>query len=185
MIHPLFPIPAIDPNIEFYVDANVLFYSYDQGNQNNPSEKMKAYSKFLTALAENGNSLYISSLNLQEVLHLIEKIEHSGYCTASSSHIGLKKYRRNNPERKKVQQKLNAVLQHIKSNYSVADDGITFENIESFVQNYDKHLYDPIDFFVTNARNRSTLNYITDDSDFKDNSKFQTNPFINLYTYKT
>lgn len=61
----------VKPADEFFIDANVLYFLHSDKSVQN--QKRLAYLSFIKQLQENGNVLFVSSLNLQEVLHVIEK----------------------------------------------------------------------------------------------------------------
>ncbi|MDV0447350.1 hypothetical protein MsAg5_12350 [Methanosarcinaceae archaeon Ag5] len=178
---------TVDPKEKYFIDANILLFLYtDDTDRSQNKNKIKIYSDFVKYLKNNGNPLFISSLNLQEVLHVIEKKEYDNYCKENQCRVKLKRYRRNHQERKELKMKLGSLLQQIVQNYSVEGDSVDIKDIEAFVSSFDTHLYDPIDFFAVDSRcSRSRFNYITDDSDFKNNLNFKTNPNVNLYTYGT
>ncbi|WNY27666.1 hypothetical protein [Methanolapillus ohkumae] len=189
MIYPIYPVSETKKNENFFIDANVLLFLYvDDMDQYQNAHKIQVYSDFVKNLQRNGNSLFVSVLNLQEVLHVIEKQEYVNYCKINHSKIKMKSYRRNDNERKDLKIKLGSVLQQIVKNYSIQGGCVTLQEIDKFVSSFDTHLYDPIDFFVIDAQCSKTqcldqyFNYVTDDSDFKSNFIFKTNPYVNLYT---
>ncbi|WNY26756.1 hypothetical protein [Methanolapillus ohkumae] len=131
-------------------------------------------------------TLFVSTLNLQEVLHVIEKWEFDRYRRNNNPNIKLKRYRQNQSGRLKLKYKLDFILQQIEQAYSIEEDAITKEEIRKFVSAFENHVYDPIDFFAAHSKcEAGCFNYITDDSDFKNNFKFQTESDIHLYTYDT
>ncbi|MDV0447474.1 hypothetical protein MsAg5_13730 [Methanosarcinaceae archaeon Ag5] len=184
MIIPISESLTVDPNEVYFIDANVLLFIHlNDKKRNQKTNKKIVYSRFVEYLQENGNSIFVSTLNLQEVLHVVEKIEFDQYHQINPK-TKFKQYRQNKYERHKLKQKLDEILNQITQSYSIEDDSITKEDVESFVSDFERHLYDPMDFFTVHLRCQpnSKFNYITDDSDFKNNNLFQTSSLINLYT---
>ncbi|MDV0446145.1 hypothetical protein MmiAt1_17620 [Methanimicrococcus sp. At1] len=191
MIFDISSAVAIDPSEDFFVDTNVLYIVYfEKSEKTEISKKIDAYTEFLQKLKQNGNKLYISSLNLQEVLHVIEKEEYKDYCRQKRLRIKWKTYRKNILERQRIKKKLLNAVQQINFNFSITEDSVFCLNILQFVQTFEKHQLDPIDFLVvypkclTANKSNKNFNYITDDSDFKNDSRFQSSVFMNIYTYE-
>ena len=122
----------------------------------------------------------VTSLNLQEALNVIEKIDFENY--RKTQPISKKSYRQIATERQNVKNKMQRALNQIKTTYEVFDDTITFQQIESFVNHLDTHCYEPIDYITANTGCLNGFNYITDDSDFKSDNNFLTKQ-NNLYVY--
>ena len=173
--------PIIDKEDCFFIDSNILCYLHS-GKQYPQQEQMSIieYSNFISKLMTQGNKLFVTSLNLQEVFHVIEKIEYDDYCK-KNNYINKKKYRQIATERMNVKNKMTKAWLQIKNQYEIVDDTITFQQIESFVLNLDTHFYEPIDY-VTSERGIKDFNYITNDSDFTHDNKF-LNKNVNLFTF--
>ncbi|WNY28452.1 hypothetical protein MmiEs2_06380 [Methanimicrococcus stummii] len=191
MIHNISSAIAIDSSEEFFVDTNILYLVYFKKTKNSiTKKKTDAYTQFISKLKQNGNKLYVSSLNLQEILHVIEKAEYRDYCRQKHLKINWKTYRKNISERQKVRKKLHNAMRQINLIYSITDDSVPCLNIWEFVNTFEKHQFDPIDFLTVypkyNTANETgkNFNYITDDSDFKNNIQFQSSVFMNIYTYE-
>ncbi|MDV0446147.1 hypothetical protein MmiAt1_17640 [Methanimicrococcus sp. At1] len=191
MIYSIQTAVAIDPSEEFYVDSNILYALYSENlKQTQNEEKYNAYLHFVFKLMKNKNPLYVSSLNLQEVFHVIEKAEFRDYCKQNHTKIKWKMYRKNKTERKKVKNKLLNTLHQINSVYEITEDSILCSDIHQFVNTFEKHQFDPIDFLTVNPKCflagncKKNFNYITDDSDFKNNIQFQSSVFMNIYSYE-
>ena len=176
--------PPVNEDDCFFVDANILCF-FHSGQIYKPSDKTKIniYSNFISHLMSNGNKLSITSLNLQEVLYVIEKTEWENYITKISQKISPKKYRAIQSERLNVKKKMSTAFNQIKENYDIVDDAVTSQKIEDFILNLDTHYYDPIDHIAFNSRFANGFNCITNDSDFKKDKIFSSNSQINLYTY--
>lgn len=169
-------VSEIDCTDIFFVDTNVLF-AVHFNLSNWLSNKISVYSSFIVNLLNNGNTLCVSALNLQELYHLVEKIEYNHYISINGK-IRPKEYRQIASERTRIAEDLKSKHLEISEQYSVVQSIINFDGITSFVDNYEFHHYDPIDFFVVNCNEKSCINFITDDSDFKHDSS------INVYSYE-
>ena len=55
---------------------------------------------------------------------------------------------------------------------------MTNDMIKNFLEDYENHFYDPIDFIAMRYNTNGVINFITDDSDFKKDSG------IVVYTYE-
>ncbi|WNY23158.1 hypothetical protein MmiHf6_04620 [Methanimicrococcus hongohii] len=189
MIYSIQSLESVPSDEQFYVDANILYFIYfcDQDSKINKT-KSKTYLKFITKLQNSGNQLHISALNLQELVHVAEKAELEKYCQNNNIRMTLKKYRDIQEERLIIQDKLETILQQICSTYFVTDEFVDLNTIHLLIKTYNRHRFDPIDFLAVCPKCRDcksvsqNFNIITDDSDFKKNSKFRNDPNINLYT---
>ena len=163
----------------FFVDTNVLFAVHFL-ELRWESEKVSQYSNFILGLLKNGNKICVSALNLQELFHLVENNEFRQYKTVN--HLGgsfnKKMYREIEEERARLAQDLQNKYLEISEQYSVVSGNITGDMIKQFLDDYNKHFFDPIDFLTVKYNSNDIVNFITDDSDFK---KY---PEINVYTYE-
>lgn len=189
MIHRIHSLEQVSSAEHFYIDANVLYFIhfYNQDSEINKSKAL-TYLEFISKLQNNGNQLFISVLNLQELVFVIEKAELRKFCKSKNSQMTLKKYRDNSDERRLIQEKLKFVIQQICSIYSITNEYVDLETIRLLVETYHRHHFDPIDFLTVCPKCRTcktvnqNFNFISDDSDFKKNQKFNSDPNINLYT---
>lgn len=162
----------------FFVDTNVLFAVHFLELRWG-AEKISQYSNFILKLLKNGNKICVSALNLQELFHLVENNEFRQYKVVN--HLGRdfnkKMYREIAEERARLAQDLQKKYLEISEQYSVVSGSITGHMIEQFLNDYNKHFFDPIDFLTVKYNSNNVMNFITDDSDFK---KY---PEITVYTY--
>lgn len=153
----------------FFLDTNILYYIHS-GYYSQTTTEYIEYSNLVQQIIMNHNKVYITSLNVQELLNGIENKEYQIYL----SNHGLNKrtftkkdYRNDFSLRAHVKAKLYVVLSEIKSIYSIVDCAITLVHCEQFVNGYESHHYDPIDyFFVQNSCNYNSVTYISADKDF-------------------
>ena len=166
-------VSKIDKSEIFFIDANVLFAIHFELSTWS-RDKIKAYSSFVLALLENGVIICVSALNLQEVYHLVEKIECQNYIEAHTD-IKPKAYRRIAVERSRIAQDLRNKHLEIAGQYSIISSFIDSNMIENFIGKYESHSYDPIDFFTVKYNEKKCVNFITNDADFRRDSN------INVY----
>ena len=163
----------------FFVDTNVLFAVHFL-ELRWEAEKVSQYANFILGLLKNGNKICVSALNLQELFHLVENNEFRQY--KAVNHLGgsfnKKMYREIEEERTRLAQDLQNKYLEISEQYSVVSGNITGDMIKQFLDDYNKHFFDPIDFLTVKYNSNDIVNFITDDSDFK---KY---PEINVYTYE-
>ena len=162
----------------FFVDTNVLFAIHFL-ELNWSEEKVSQYANFILGLLKNGNKICVSALNLQELCHLVENNEFRQY--KAVNHLGgnfnKKMYREIAEERARLAQDLQNKYLEISEQYSVVSGNITGDMIKRFLDDYNKHFFDPIDFLTVKYNNNGIMNFITDDSDFKKDSE------LTVYTY--
>ena len=166
-------VSTIDKGEIFFVDANVLFAIHFELSTWS-RDKIEAYSSFILELLKNGITICVSALNLQEVYHLVEKIECQNYIEA---HTGMKPkaYRRISAERSRIAQDLRNKHLEISEQYSIVPSLVNSNMIEDFIGKYESHSYDPIDFFTVKYNEKKCVNFITNDADFRRDSN------INVY----
>jgi hypothetical protein len=177
-------MPPFSSSKPFLIDANILYFfhvgrtDYEPHRQN----RIEVFSNYISELRRQGNTVAVSSFNLQEVLHAIERFEHEAYCSQYGD-VHKKEYRKILAERINVKNKLEIAYKQINANYKLIDDVLSSSHIESFVLDYESHVYDPIDYFSISTRKSESFYYITDDSDFKSDSFLKNSTDIHLITY--
>lgn len=175
--------PPLSSSRPYFVDANILYYFHVSCIYNSfKRRKIEAFSNLILNLRMNGNFIAVSSFNLQEVLHAIERFEYDAYCDCNGE-IHKKEYRRLINERQNVKNKLELAFMQINSNYKLMDDKLEFSHIQSFISEFDTHVYDPMDYFTISTRKSESFYYITDDTDFKYDPFFSNASHIHLITY--
>lgn len=167
-----FDITTVKEEDVFFLDTNILFFIHS-GYYMQTSSEFTEYSNIVQRILSNGNSIYVSALNIQELLNGIENKEYLLYIRANSlnKHSFTKKDFRNNATlRLNVKNKLLIVIQEIECAYNIVEGGnISLSLTKNFVTNYEKHHYDPMDYYlVKNTYDYSdSITYITDDKDFQ------------------
>lgn len=168
---------AISNEENFFIDTNVLFAVHFVELRWS-TEKISQYANFILGLLKNGNKICVSTLNLQELFLLVENNEFRQY--KAVNHLGgdfnKKMYREIKEERARLAQDLQNKYLEISEQYSVVSGSITSDMIKKFLDDYNKHFFDPIDFLTVKYNSNAVTNFITDDSDF------QKYPEITVYT---
>ncbi|MCL2863635.1 MAG: hypothetical protein FWE54_06120 [Methanimicrococcus sp.] len=171
--------------LPFFIDANIL-YHFHVNSSRAQSPKIQDFSNYILNLKKNGNTLAVCSLNLQEVLHAIERFEYDTYCSLndiSKKTFTKKDYRKISAERVNVKNKLEIAYRQIRSNYELRDDVLSSSNLEFFISDFDKHFYEPVDYFSIYTRKAESFYYITDDNDFQSDPFLQTSDNIHIIAY--
>jgi hypothetical protein len=76
-------------------------------------------------------------------------------------------YRAIEEERQRLAEDLKSKHLEISEQYSVVSGDVTNDMIKNFLEDYENHFYDPIDFVTVRYNTNGSINFITDDSDFK------------------
>ena len=164
----------------FFVDTNVLLVVHF-GSQSWSEEKIDCYSNFILGLLSKGNKVCVSALNLQELCHSVENNEFKQYKRVNRNNdrnFTKKMYRAIEEERQRLAEDLKSKHLEISEQYSVVSGNVTNEMIKNFLEDYENHFYDPIDFIAVRYNTNGVINFITDDLDFKKDSG------IVVYTYE-
>lgn len=163
----------------FFVDTNVLLAVHFVSSSSWTVEKVAQYAKFILGLFNNGNKICVSALNLQELCHTFENNEYQQYKIVNNKDDSFtkKKYRNIAEERQRLAKDLNDKHLEISEQYSVINGNVSNEMIKHFIEDYTEHFYDPVDFITVNYNSNGITNFITDDSDFKRDSR------LTIYTY--
>ena len=169
-------VSAIGKDEIFFVDTNVLLAVHFGFSRNWSAHKIGVYASFILALLKEDVTVCVSALNLQELYHLVEKCECNLYYGSPRNNVvNLKRYRRIASERSRIAQDLRSKHLEISEQYSVVESVVDVKNVEDFINNYESHSYDPIDFFTARHNGKNCVNFITDDADFRRDSN------INVY----
>ena len=164
----------------FFVDTNDLLVVHF-GSQSWSEEKIACYSNFILGLLNKGNKVCVSALNLQELCHSVENNEFRQYKRVNRNNdrnFTKKMYRAIEEERQRLAEDLKSKHLEISEQYSVVSGNVTNDMIKNFLEDYENHFYDPIDFIAVRYNTNDVINFITDDSDFKKDSG------IVVYTYE-
>lgn len=175
------PLNNINQSDSYLIDTNVLsamLFSIHQW----PSDKISAYTSFVLNLLQNNVTLYVSTLSLQELYHLAERIAYEHYCNSNSLSkraYGIKKFRKNSTARTNLASTLSNIHSIITNQYTIIEDTISKNTVQKFVDTYDQHIYDPMDFVVVENNLDKCKKVITDDKDFQNDSR------LTIFTYIT
>ena len=161
-------VSEIDSSEVFFVDTNILLALHFGLSRWN-DEKKSAYANFVFTLLNRGNELCVSMLILQELYNLIEKLEYEQY-RAIHENISRKGYRKICSERERIANDLRSKHLEIVEYYTLVQSSVTQNFVENFINRYESHLYEPIDFMMVKHNGKNCINFITDDSDFRNDS---------------
>lgn len=170
-----FNLGAIDSTVSFILDTNILYFVHS-GYYSRDFNKFKVYSNLLQQIMSKGNTLIVTSLNLQEFIFGIENKEYELHLSAmgkTKKNFTKKKFRKDAVLRANVQTKVKTALTEIKAIYEFRDVDISIASIDGFVSDYLKYRYDPMDYLVVEATNKENIIYITDDTDFYSDSRIE------------
>lgn len=171
-------ISKLDKDIKFVLDTNIIYFVHS-GYYNASNQKSKAYSNFIQNLLQQHKTVVVSSLSLQELLFGIENKEYLLYLDRNGikkEKYSKKDFRKDAGERKRIQRKINTIWNEINNTYTLLDSEITNLHIQQFINLFDSHRYDPIDYILTQNYLPKDYVIITDDADF------QVDPNVNIIT---
>lgn len=163
----------------YIIDTNILSCLF-VSNQQWSSQKKSAYTNFILDLMQKNTSLYVSTLSLQELFHVTERIAYEQYCRTNNKNkrqYTLKCFRSDNAERTKLANSLKQIHSMIVNQYQIIEEYITKGDVQDFVKTYSNHVYDPMDYLVVSHNLERCNNIITDDKDFQKDNR------LNIFTY--
>lgn len=160
-----FDVTRIPEGSVFVLDTNVLFFLHSGYFSSNPSAA--DYSNFVLKLLVEKCNIIVSTFSIQELFHIIEKKEHQKYCDKNSIKMHIKDYRKLSSERLNIKNILSVMMSEIKINYAIKNGSVDITNINSFIQSYDVHTCDPIDYILSQNFDLNTTFFVSDDKDFK------------------
>ena len=164
----LFNIKNYSKGVVFVLDTNVLYFVHC-GFYASDTTKASAYSNIIQRIVENGNDIRVSSLSVQELLHLIEKKEFEIYKKKNKlpDTFNIKKYRQITAQRTLVMRKLKVVLSELSLLYKFDDSVVAMSTLDNHVCNFEHHRMDPVDYVLTNLYSSANTVFISDDKDFQ------------------
>ena len=164
----LFDVNNYSKDVVFVLDTNVLYFVHC-GFYSSNAKKAHAYSNVIQKIAKNGNEIRVSSLSVQELLHIIEKKEFEIYCQNNSTppNFNIKKYRQDATQRKIVMKKLKVVLSELSLFYKFDDSVIAMSTLDNHVYNFEHHRMDPVDYVLTSLYPSANTVFVSDDKDFQ------------------
>lgn len=162
-----FDISKLDKDTLFILDTNILYFVHS-GYYLPYNKKTIKYSNLIQKIIENNYKIVISTLNLQELYFGIENKEYNIYCKLNKKNpkkYNKKIFRQNIEERKNIKNKLLSISAELQ-NYIIDDSVINNVFLNKFIEQYDIHKMDPVDFILTNNYNINNTIFVTDDKDF-------------------
>ena len=152
------------------IDTNVLFFLHG-GYSQTTRERIKAgaYANLISDLIANHNEIFVSTLTLQELFHVVEDKEYKLYnATHSVVFANKKQFRADNVQRQLLKRKLLSIYSQINSLYTITDYcEIKLQDVTEFLNTYDSHKFDPLDYILAKTFNCfANVYYVTDDKDF-------------------
>jgi hypothetical protein len=160
----------------FFIDANVLIFLYAPISEQD-KQKSAAYSNFIQKLNGDACRLCISTLNAQEVFHVIERIHCGIYRSDAGTSLTIKEYRKIHSERIKLAGIQQTAWKSLKEIYEIVQEQIDSCDLSEFTRHYENHRYEPIDYIV--KAHHTPLNIITDDRDFAEDENVAAYTFLN------
>lgn len=163
-----FDISTLSKDTQYVVDTNVLYFIHSGYKVS--KHKSTTYSNIVSTILNQGCKLIISTLSVQELLHIIEKKEYRIFCDNNGKdpkHYTKKDFRQNLVERNKLKAKLQVVLCELSTYYSLDDAEITNVRINDFINAYEMHRLDVIDYFLIKNYDKEKTVFISDDKDFQ------------------
>jgi hypothetical protein len=169
----------------FILDINILYFIHS-GYYITPGcrdyNKYFSYSTFVSQLLSNGNKLYTTSANLQELFYGIENKEYFFYAHMKGlntnykmpKYFSKKDYRWVVAEKNRLKLKFETIFKELNNTYLIFDTTIFSSSIRSYIDTFDIYHYDPIDYIMVDESIKySRLNFISDDSDFTCDSRIE------------
>lgn len=167
-------ITKIDTAQVFGIDTNVLVWTHYSNASSSLLYKhpyqVVEYPNFVGKLLSNGNKIVTTTLNITELISVVEKNQYKIYSALNKSQkISFKDYRKNLDERQKYKDELDNMIMEIKSSYDdqIEVIDITDKSIEDFKKSIMTMQCDIFDFCIIGyLKSIGITNYISDDKDF-------------------
>lgn len=157
---------AVDTQIIYWV-----FYADDNFLIEEKPRQISEYSSYIKKLLGNGNKIVVFGGVLLELFKIIEINEYKIYLDLNGKkedELKLKDYREIKKERELVKQKLDIAYKQLKQFGELVYDPIDSETYKKFIESFDCHKSDFVDFALLKFCEKNDISYIlTDDKDFK------------------
>ena len=156
----------LDTNRAYCLDTNILYwYFYPRANFNNTKEKEEIYYNFVDTLISDGNPICITSMNLTELINIIEKNEYDLYCKTHPN-VSKKEFRNIESERKRVKNIIKASVSSVYSNCKIYSVNITVDKVNEFVEKFNGNTTDIFDYIsVEELKKMGNSYFVSDDQD--------------------
>lgn len=160
----------------FVLDTHILLWAFYSRCAITKAYQKTVYPEFIKHLISNENRLIVTTLNINEMLHFIEKNECDIYNNLRGKNLSVKRFRQLGEQRAFVQTEAQLILKQISGihNFSVASMTIGPTIIDSFISNLTSHNCDFFDYYLLDYCNRNSFALITDDSDYTSNQLINT-----------
>jgi hypothetical protein len=170
------PLPTQDRS--FALDTHILLWAFYSRCAITRAYQKTVYPEFIQSLISNENRLVVTTLNINEMLHFIEKNECDIYNNLHGKNLSVKRFRQLSEQRIMVQTEAQLILKQLSNIPCVSIESLTVENstIESFIREFTNHNCDFFDYYLLDYCNRNNLAIITDDADY-------VNDFVNTDIY--
>lgn len=153
----------------FLIDTNILLWTfYPSSISPNNYKKCSLYSDFVYHILEN-NYVVITMYNFCEALFVIEKIMYNTFKKVNNNNIRLKDYRKLKEERQRVSKAIKLFYSQITqfSGIIISEQTLHIDTVNKFIGEFEEHLLDFFDYFLSNLSDDKDMSLITDDVDFK------------------
>ena len=166
---------------KYFLDTNVLFWCcYPRIGLVSPKDASRytPYINYVSKIKKNLNPIYTSSLNISEMINLIERKEFELFQSLPGS-MGYNKkdYRAEEAKRLFIQSNTQTALINATDLCQIIDCPVNYDKIDEFVKDLTSHRCDVFDYLFLNVcKEQEITDIVTDDGDFL------TVPGITLYT---
>lgn len=161
---PVFP----DQTVVFAMDTHILLWTFYSRCAITKAYQKTAYPEFIKNVISHGNRLIVTTLNINEMLHFIEKNECDIYNNLKGTNLSVKKFRQLPAQRSMVQHEITLILKQLSSIPGIAIEPATISPgmVEAFADGYSSHRCDFFDYYLLDFCKRSGVAVISDDVDF-------------------
>ena len=155
----------------FLLDTNVLLWTFSfMANDNDKRHCL--FSNFISGLISTNKKLIVSSFNISEAFHVIEKSKRKIYNEKNNLNLTLKSYRTITDERKSVQNEIDLFYNQIQNieQIDIIWDNYNEKILSSFVSTFYEINMDFYDFnLCCYSREKNNIPIVTFDNDLKYN----------------
>jgi hypothetical protein len=165
------------PERAFVLDTHVLLWAFYSRCAITKAYQKTVYPEFIKHLIATGQSLHITTMNLNEMLHFIEKNECDIYNQLHGKNLSVKRFRQLPEKRALVQSEARLILRQIAGvrNITVAPITVDEAILDAFVGQMTAHSCDFFDYFLLDYCNQNGYALVTDDADYAANTLIATN----------
>lgn len=162
-------LPDMPPRkLAFALDTHILLWSFYSRCSITRAYQKTVYPEFIQRLITNGNRLIVTTLNINEMFHFIEKNECDIYNHLHGKNLSVKRFRKLDDQRLMVQSESRLILKQLSNIPCVVIEPLTIDHptIESFLSEFTSHKCDFFDYYLLAYCNRNHYAIITDDADY-------------------